>query len=85
MSQTLTAVLVLLGVILGFVTGWLSNERYTAYMTFVEHDHEELFEKNPHPEIFDNDGNLHRGEYMHITFDPGYNPDEFDPEDIIEE
>jgi hypothetical protein len=85
MSEILAALLVFLGITLGFVTGWLSNERYTAFISFVEHDHEELFQKNPHPELYDDEGNLNRGEYMHITFDPGYNPDEFDPEDIIEE
>ena len=85
MSEILATILVFLGIILGFVTGWLSNERYTAFISFVEHDHEELFQKNPHPEIFDEDGKLHRGDYMHITFDPGYDPDTFDPEDIIEE
>lgn len=78
----ITAVLVFLSLILGFTVGWLANERYVAFMTFQRHDFEELFEKNPHPELFDQEGNLDRGEYMNIMFEPGYDPDEFDPEDI---
>ena len=83
--EMIAPILVLLALILGFTVGWLSNERYTAYMTFVQHDYEQLFEKNPHPELFDDDGNLDRGEYMHIMFEPGYDPDTFDPDDIHEE
>ena len=71
--------------IVGLVGGWFLAEKYIAYMTFNEHDFEELFEKNPHPELFDKNGDLNRGEYMALHFDPGYDPDEFDPEDIVEE
>jgi len=52
-------------------------------MSVEKHEFDELFEKNPHPELFDNDGSLNRGEYMAINFDLGYDPDEFDPEDIM--
>ncbi len=48
-------------------------------MQHTEHDHEELFQKNPHPELFDEDGNLDRGDYTTITFDPGFDPDNWDP------
>ena len=81
----LSGIIVLIGIIAGFTFGWLASERYTAFMTFVKHDYEELFEKNPHPELFNEDGQIHRGDYMHVTFEPGYDPDEFDPEDIHEE
>ena len=54
-------------------------------MTHIEHDFEELFEKNPHPELFNEDGELDRGDYMMITFEPGYDPETFDPEDIHED
>ena len=80
----IAAVLTTIGLILGFTVGWLSSERYQALLTFQRHDFEDLFEQNPHPELFNSDGSLNRGDYMHIQFDPGYNPDEFDPEDIIE-
>lgn len=76
--------LVFISVLLGFTVGWLSSERYQALLNFQRHDFEELFEKNPHPELFTEDGTIDRGDYINIVFDPGYNPDEFDPEDIIE-
>ena len=79
----ITAVLSVLSIILGFTVGWLANERSMAYMTFQRHDFEELFEKNPHPELFDDEGNLDRGDYTMITFEPGYDPDDFEPEDIF--
>ena len=82
MDTWLTVLLAGITLILGFTVGWLSSERYQAYMAFERHDFEELFQKNPHPELFDDDGTLNRGEYMNITFEPGYDPDEFDPEDI---
>ena len=67
----------------GIIAGWFFSEKYTAFMNFVRHDFEELFTKNPHPELYDEDGKLNRGDYMVITFPPDYDPemDEF----IIEE
>jgi len=82
MDTWLTVLLAGITLILGFTVGWLGSERYQAYMAFERHDFEELFQKNPHPELFDDDGTLNRGEYMNIQFEPGYDPDEFDPEDI---
>ena len=67
----------------GVIGGWFAAERYIAYMTYERHDFEELFEENPHPEIFDKDGKLNRGDYLTLNFEPGYDPDKFDPEDII--
>ena len=80
----LAAIGMLFALVLGFFAGWLSAEKYLTLMNHQRHDFEELFEKNPHPELFDQDGKLDRGEYMNITFEPGYDPDEFDPEDIHE-
>ena len=80
----ITGILSALALILGFTVGWLSSERFQAYMAFERHDFEELFAKNPHPELFDEDGNIDRGEYMNVIFEPGYDPDNFDPEDIEE-
>ena len=71
--------------LVGFIMGWLGCERYTALMMQEVHEFDQLFEENPHPEIFDKDGNIDRGDYMHVKFDLGYNPDEFEPDDIIEE
>ena len=69
----------------GFIVGWAGNERYTAYLMKEQHEFDHLFTENPHPEIFDKDGNVNKGEYMFVKFDLGYDADEFDPEDIIEE
>lgn len=70
--------------ILGVVVGWLSAERFHDFMEKTRHHYEELFEKNPHPELYDEDGELDRGDYMVINFDPGYDPEQFDPEDLQE-
>ncbi len=83
-SVIITLLFSVLFLSVGFMIGWIGNEKYTAMITFQKHDFEELFQKNPHPELFDKDGNLDRGEYMNIMFEPGYDPDEFDPEDIRE-
>lgn len=70
--------------ILGFILGWFSADRFAEFKEKVRHTYEDLFDKNPHPELFE-DGKLNRGEYVSLTFDPGYDPDEYDPEDLIEE
>ncbi len=84
-SIIITALLSVLFLLVGFILGWLGNERYTALMCMEEHDYDELFEKNPHPELFDDEGRLFKGEYINLKFDLGYNPDEFNPEDIVGE
>ena len=61
---------------IGLIIGWQGAERYIAFLQFREHDYEELFEKNPHPELFDKDGKLNRGDYISLGFDPDFNPDE---------
>ena len=69
--------------VIGIVVGWISAERYVAYMEHERHDFEDLFEKNPHPELFEN-GKIYRGDYTAISFDPGFDPGEWDPNtDII--
>ena len=76
-------VLSIFGLVLGFTVGWLCNEKYTALMQREAHDFDELFEMNPHPEIYKPNGEIYRGEYVNISFDLGYNPDEFEPDDIV--
>ena len=68
---------------IGFISGWLGAERFIAYMNFEKHDFEDLFKKNPHPELFDKEGNIDRGDYMAITFEPGFDPENFNPEEDI--
>ena len=65
---------------IGLTLGWMGAERYIAFMQHTEHDFEELFEENPHPEIFGKDGKVHRGDYMAVQFDPGFDPEEWDPD-----
>ena len=77
-------VITALCLIVGLVTGWLAAEKYIAFMQHTEHDFEELFSKNPHPELFDKDGNLDRGEYTSINFEPGFDPEQWDPETDIQ-
>ena len=67
----------------GLIVGWLGAERYIAFMQHIEHDFEELFDKNPHPELFNKDGELDRGDYITMMFDPGFDPDEWDPDNDI--
>ena len=71
--------------VMGLIVGWLTAERYVAFMQHTEHDFEELFKKNPHPELFDNEGKLERGDYMAINFDVGFDPEKWDPETDIHE
>jgi len=75
---------VLFGIV-GFLTGWLGNEKYQTYLAKEAHEFDELFLENPHPEIYNKDGKVNKGEYMFVKFDLGYDPDEFEPEDIYEE
>ena len=58
-------------------TNWVNKLSSTLRPT--EHDFEELFKKNPHPELFDEDGNLDRGDYTAINFEPGFDPEKWDP------
>ncbi len=71
-----TVLFSLLSLILGFTIGWLGSERYMAYMEFNKHEFDELFKNNPHPELFDKNGKLNRGDYMFVDFELGYDPDE---------
>ena len=66
----------------GFVIGWISHDTFMNYIQEKAHPFNDIITQNPHPELFDDDGKLNRGEYMNVTFEPGYDPDDFDPEDI---
>ena len=66
----------------GFMAGWLGNERYTAALLAERHEFDHIFNQNPHPEIFDKDGKIDKGDYMFVNFELGYDPDEFEAEDI---
>lgn len=72
----ITFLLTFLFLAVGLIVGWLGAERYLAYLTHEEHEFEELFEQSPHPELFDAEGNLFRGEYMVVNFPPDFDPAE---------
>ena len=69
--------------LIGLCIGWLGAERYIAFMQHNEHEFEELFQENPHPELFNEEGELNRGDYITMVFDPGFDPEEWDPETDI--
>ena len=69
--------------IVGTLGGCFAAEKYIAFMQHTEHDFEELFKKTPHPELFDEEGKIDRGDYTAITFDPGFDPENWDPETDI--
>jgi len=71
--------------IIGFISGWFICEKYIALMEHERHDFEELFEQNPHPEIFTETGEINRGDYFCIQFEPGYDPSDFSPDDIVDQ
>lgn len=74
---------------LAAVITWIVSERYHNHISLLKakvalekqnaflhrHEFEDLFQNNPHPELFDAEGNIDRGEYVVINF-----PDDFDPE-----
>lgn len=61
-----------IALILGIVAGWLGSERFHDYMMKSRHHFEELFEKNPHPECYDEKGKLNRGEYLTIVVEDDF-------------
>jgi len=80
MTVFILSALYVTALLVGVAIGWIGQAVFTAYINFTEHDYEELFQKNPHPELYDKDsGEIYRGEYYNLTFEPGYNPDDFDP------
>ena len=65
--------------LIGLLGGWLASEKYQAFILLnaqPEHDFEHLFVNNTHPEIYDAEGNLDRGEYIYIEFPPGFRPED---------
>ena len=74
-----------LTLVVGVAVGWIGSVNFMAYLEHKRHDFEDLFDKNPHPEIYEENGEVYRGTYMNINFEPGYDPDDFDPEDVTME
>ena len=74
----LVALVSFLFLIVGALAGWLSAERYMAWVQLQledPHEFQELFDANPHPELFDSEGNIDKGEYWTINFPHDFDPD----------
>ena len=69
---------------LGIVIGWISHDTFVHYLQEQEHPFNDLITQNPHPELFDEDGKVIGDDYVALTFDLGYDPEEFEPGDISE-
>ncbi len=82
MTVFILSALYLTVLMVGLVLGWIGQAMFTAHLNFVRHEYEDLFEKNPHPELLDEDGEVYRGEYMNVSFEPGYDPEDWDPSDV---
>ena len=84
-----TVLLCILTALVFGVIGWIASEKYFSHITLIRtkvaleqqnamlnrHEFEDLFQNNPHPELFDTEGNLDRGEYMVINFPPDFDPE----------
>ena len=81
----ISALFSVLFLLVGLVIGWNGCEKFYAYIKDEDHEFDKIFKENPHPEIYMKDGKIDRGEYMFVSFDLGYDPDDFEPEDIVED
>lgn len=75
----ITALFSVMFLLIGLVGGWFVADKYDAYLEAtrvptVPHDFEDLFQLNPHPEIYDSEGKIDRGEYIAIDFPFGFDP-----------
>ena len=68
----------------GIVIGWIAHENFMNYVEEKAHPFNDIITQNPHPELFDDKGKVIGNDYMALTFDLGYDPSEFEPEDIQE-
>lgn len=67
-----TLLVCVLFLLVGFIIGWLGAERYIHIVSFEPHEFEKIIRKNPHPEIFNDDGKLNRENYLAVTFPIGF-------------
>ena len=69
----------------GIMLGWIGAERYIAFLAKTRHEYEELFEQNPHPELYNDKGEIIRNDYIAITFEPGFDPEAGGTIELIDE
>ena len=80
-----TALFSFLFLIVGAIVGWMTAEKFFLYLQEEPHQFDKIFEDNPHPEIYTKNGEIDKGEYMVVNFDLGYDPESFEPDDIVED
>ena len=66
----------------GIIIGWVSHDVFIKYIDDSQQPFNKLFQENPHPELFNDQGKIIKDDYMALNFELGYSPDDFDPEDI---
>ena len=72
MNVTTSILLFVLSLLVGVVLGWCMRYLYDEILDRLyqePHPFDNMFESNPHPELFDNNGNLYRGDYIAANFD----------------
>jgi len=72
----ITALFCVLFLLVGAIGGWFLFDKYNYYLEYTEHDFEELFQRNPHPELYDSDGKLNRGQYICLNIPLGFDPED---------
>lgn len=82
MYITLFCILFLL---VGILLGIVANERYREFVVWNTHEFDKIFKENPHPEIYDKKGKLIKEDYIALNFDLGYDPEDYDEEDLYVE
>ena len=88
--MALTVLFSVLFLTVGAIVGWMAAEKYLAFILASQqppHEFQDIIDANPHPELFDSEGNLDPGEYLIINFPPDFDPekDSFYIEDPDEE
>lgn len=72
MSLITASLLFVLTILVGVIIGWCMRFAYDEILDRLyqePHPFDHIFESNPHPELFDNNGNLYRGDYISANFD----------------
>ena len=75
MSDMFVVLFSILFLTVGIMAGFIANEKWNQYLAKEKHEFDELFKENPHPELFDANGEIDRGDdYIVINFPLGFDP-----------
>jgi hypothetical protein len=71
--NTSTSILVfVLTLLIGVIFGWIIRYVYDEVLDTLykePHPYEHIFNSNPHPELYDNNGDVFMGDYITAKFD----------------